>query len=87
MGIFTEDSDVFLEEKSYRTRDYWASCTELDEGFWSVPHGVRLEKAWNVYSLFKLQENFSLITKEDMNQDFLEEKLKVQGFDSAPKYN
>lgn len=88
MDIFTEDSDVFLEDNSYGTQDYWASRTELHEGLWSVPHGVRSEKAWNVYSLLELQENFSLITKEDMNQeDFLKENLKVQGFGSALKHN
>lgn len=88
LDIFTEVSDVFLEDNSHRTQDYWASCAELHGGFWSVPHGVRLEKTLNVYRLFKLQENFSLITKEDMNQsDFLKENLKVWGFDSAPKYN
>lgn len=86
--IFTWDLNVFLTDNSFRTQDYWASCSELHEGLWSVPHGVRLEKAWNVYRLFKLQENFSLITKEDTNQgEFLKENLKVEVFSSGPKCN
>lgn len=85
---FTWDLNLFLADNSFRMQDYWASCSELHEGLWSVPHGVRLEKAWNVYRFFKLQENFSLITKEDTNQgEFLKENLKIEVFSSAPKCN